>query len=150
MNMNKTQRRALFTLSISIVLIAFGVIIFNSMFTPGDRTEGGKLVKVWMWLILAVSVGGAVFIHFKRKTSEVDNDERDIYIRKNAVLVSFVSMWVLLLIVSLIPGFIAGDTGSIPVPLLPIINMGVFLIAMIIYSVSILTQYNWRDKGEKS
>jgi hypothetical protein len=97
MNMNKTQRRALFTLSISIVLIAFGVLIFNSMFTPGDRTVGVKLVKVWMWFILALSVGGAVFVHFKRKTSEVDNDERDIYIRKNAVLVSFISLWILLL-----------------------------------------------------
>ena len=148
--MNKTQRRALFTLCISIVLIAFGVIIFNSMFTPGDRTAGVKLVKVWTWLILAVSVGGAVFVHFKRRASEVENDERDIYIRKNAVFVSFVSLWILLLAASLIPGFIAGDTGSIPAPFLPIINMGVFLIAMLVYSVSILAQYGWRMKGEKS
>jgi uncharacterized membrane-anchored protein len=147
--MNKTQRRALFTLIISIVLIAFGVIIFNSMFTPGDRIAGVRLVKAWMWLILAVAVGGAVFVHFKR-AAEVDNDERDSYIKKNAVLVSFVSLWILLFAASLIPGFIAGDMGSIPVDLLPIINMGVFLIAMLIYSISILAQYNWRGKGEKS
>ena len=140
--MNKTQRRALFTLSISIVLIAFGVIIFNSMFTPGDRTAGVKLVKVWIWLILAVSTGGAVFVHFKRNAAEVNNDERDSYVKKNAVLVSFISLWVLLFAASLIPGFIAGDTGLIPVPLLPIINMGVFLIAMLVYSISILAQYN--------
>jgi len=147
--MNKTQRRALFTLSISILLIAFGVTIFNSMFTPGDRTAGVKLVKVWMWLILGVSVGGAVLVHWKRRTSEVDNDERDNAIKKNAVLVSFISLWVLLFTVSLIPGFVAGDAGSIPVPLLPIINMGVFLIAMLVYSVAILAQYGRGIKGEK-
>ena len=146
--MNKTQRRALFTLSISIVLIVFGAIIFNSMFTPGDKTAGVKLVKAWIWLILAVSVSGAVFVHFKRRASEVDNDERDGYIKKNAVLVSFVSLWFLLFASSLIPGFIVGDAGSIPVPLLPIINMGVFLIAILVYSVSILAQYNWGNKGE--
>lgn len=145
--MNKTQRRALFTLSISIVLIAFGVIIFNSMFTPGDKTAGVKFVKIWIWFILAVSVGGAVFVYFKR-AAEVDNDERDSYIKKNAVLVSFISLWFLLFASSLIPSFVVGDDGSIPVILLPIIDFGVFLIAMLIYSATILAQYNWSSKGE--
>jgi len=148
--MNKTQRSALFTLSISIVLIAFGVIIFATTYTPGDRTTGVKLVKFWMWLILAVTVGGSVFVHFKRRASEVDNDERDIYIRKNAVLVSFASFCALLFAAGVIPSFVAGDQGSIPVCLLPIINFGVFLFVMLVYSVAILAQYNWRDKGEKA
>jgi hypothetical protein len=120
------------------------------MFMPGDRMAGVKLVKVWIWIILIVSVGGAVFVHFKRRTPEVDNDERDRYIKKNAILVSFVSLWVLLFASSLIPGFITGDMGSIPVPLLPIINMGVFLIAMLVYSMAVMFQYGWRNKGEKS
>jgi len=148
--MNKTQRRALFTLSISIVLIAFGVMVFNSMFAPGDRTAGVRLVKVWMWVILAISAGGAVFVHLKRRTPEVDNDERDRYIKKNAILVSFISLWILLFISSLIPGFIAGDMGSIPVDLLPIMNMGVFLIAMLVYSVAVLFQYGREVKGESN
>jgi uncharacterized membrane-anchored protein len=146
--MNKTQRRALFTLCISIVLIAFGVIVFNSMFAPGDRTAGVKLVKVWIWIIMAVSVGGAVFVHLKRRTPEVDNDERDRYIKKNAILVSFILLWILLFAASLIPGFVTGDMGSIPVDLLPIINMGVFLIAMLVYSVAVLFQYGRGIKGE--
>jgi len=141
MNMNKTQRRALFTLSISIVLIAFGVIIFTTTFTPGNRTTGSKLVKVWMWLILAVVAGGTAFVHWKRRASEVDNDERDNSIKKNAVLVSFISLWVLLFAASIIPCSIVEQEGSIPVTLLPIINFGVFLIAMLVYSVAILVQY---------
>ena len=146
--MNRTQRRALFTLSISITLIAFGLIVFNSMFAPGDSTAGVSLVKVWIWVILAVSAGGAVFVHLKRRTPEVDNDERDRYIKKNAILVSFISLWILLFAASLIPGFVTGDMGSIPVDLLPIINMGVFLIAMLVYSVAVLFQYGREIKGE--
>ena len=148
--MNKTQRRALFTLSISIMLIAFGAIIFTSMFMPGDRTAGVKLVKVWMWVILAISAGGAVFVHLKRRTPEVDSDERDRYIKKNAILVSFISLWILLFVSSLIPGFVAGDMGSIPVDLLPIINMGVFLVAMLVYSVAVLFQYGREVEGENN
>jgi uncharacterized membrane-anchored protein len=148
--MNKTQRRALFTLSISLMLIVFGVIIFNSMFTPGDKTTGVKLVKVWMWLIMAASIGGAVFVHLKRRTPEVDSDERDRYIKKNAILVSFISLWILLFASSLIPGFIAGDMGSIPVDLLPIINVGIFFVALLVYSVAVLVQYGWGAKGEQS
>lgn len=109
--MNKTQRRALFTLSISILLIVFGVIIFTSMFTPGDRTTGIQLVKVWIWLILAISVGGVAFVHWKRRASEVDNDERDNSIKKNAVLVSFISLWVLLFAASIIPCSIVEQEG---------------------------------------
>ena len=146
--MNKTQRRALFTLSISILLIAFGAIIFNSMFAAGDRTAGVKLVKVWILLILAVSVGGVSFVYWKRRASQVDKDERDNYIKKNAVLVSFFSLWFLLFAASLIPRFVAGDVGSIPICLLSIINMGVFLIAILVYSVAILVQYGCG--GEKA
>ena len=130
------------------MLIAFGAIIFTSMFMPGDRTAGVKLVKVWMWVVLAISAGGAVFVHLKRRTPEVDNDERDRYIKKNAILVSFISLWILLFAASLIPGFVTGDMGSIPVDLLPIINMGVFLIAMLVYSVAVLFQYGREIKGE--
>jgi len=148
--MNKTQRGALFTLSVSILLIAFGVIIFTSMLTPGDRTAGITLVKVWIWLILAILAGGIAFVHWKRRASEVDFDERDNSIKTNAVLVSFVSLWVVLFAASIIPWFVAGDAGSIPACLLPIINLGVFLIVMLVYSVAILVQYGRTCKGEKS
>lgn len=147
--MNKTQRRALFTLCISIVLIVFGVIIFRSTFMHGDRTAGVKMVKIWMWLVLAVSAVGAVF-YWKRSTSEVNNDERDSFIEKNALLTSFASVWILLWVDSLIPILVVGEYGSIPVDLLPIINIGIFLIALLVYSVAVLVQYGWVNKGERS
>ncbi len=111
---------------------------------------GLGLIKVWSGFILVFLAGGVAFVHWKRKPSNVDFDERDNSVRKNAVLVSFVSLWVLLFAASIIPSFVAGDEGSIQVCLLPIINIGGFVVVMLVYSVAILVQYGWQEKGEKS
>lgn len=146
--MNKTQKEALFTLGIAVLLLAFGVIIFIDMLSPGGRPT--TLIKVWLLLICAFMAISAVLLRRKQSPAEPDFDERDNTIKKNAVLVSFVSVWVLLVAASIIPIVIGGDEGSIPVCLLPVINFGVFFIVMLIYSVAILAQYRWRDKdGEK-
>ncbi len=146
--MNKTQKGAWFTLTIAILLLVFLAIIFLGMFATGGGTAGTGLVKVWIVFILIFLAGGAALVHFKRKPSNVDFDERDSAVRKNAVLVAFVSLLVLLFASSIIPSFVAGDEGSIQVCLLPIINIGVFLIVMLIYSVAVLVQYCWGGKGE--
>ncbi len=146
--MNKTQKGALFTLGIAVLLLAFGVIIFIDMLSPGARPT--TLIKVWSLLIWAFMAISAVLLRRKQSPAEPDFDERDNAVKKNAVLVSFVSVWVLLVAASIIPCFIVGDGGSIPVCLLPIINLGVFLIVMLICPVAILAQYRWRNKnGEK-
>jgi len=148
--MNKTQKGAWFTLGVAILLIVFGAIIYGGMFAPGSRTAGTGLVKVWIWLILVFLAGGAALVHWKRRPSEVDFDERDSNVKKNAVLVAFVALWILLFAASIIPSFVAGDAGSIPVCLLPIINISVFLIVMLVYSFAILLQYALAAKGEES
>jgi len=144
--MNKTQKGAWFTLTAAILLLVFGAIIYAAMFAPGDRMGGTGLVKVWGWIILVFLAGGAALVHFKRRASGVDFDERDNSVRKNAVIVAFVGLWIVLFAAGIIPSFIAGDTGSMPVCLLPIINIGVFLVVMLMYSVAILVQYCWGGK----
>lgn len=144
--MNKTQKSAWFTLGVAILLLVFGAIIYAGMFAPGGRTAGTGLVKVWSGFILVFLAGGAALVHWKRRPSDVDFDERDNSVRKNAVLAAFVSLWVLLFAASIIPSFVAGDTGSIQVCLLPIINIGVFLVVMLVYSLAVLFQYCWGIK----
>ncbi len=142
--MNRTQKGAWFTFGVAILLLTFGLIIFTQMFAAGATSI--KLVRIWLLVILFFMGISVVLLRIKQSRAEVDFDERDIYIRKNAVLVSFASFCTLLFTASIIPSFVAGDEGFIPVCLLPIINFGVFLIVMLIYSVSILAQYNWRIK----
>jgi len=78
------------------------------MFAPGSRMAGTGLVKVWIWFILVFLAGGVAFVHWKRKPSNVDFDERDNSVRKNAVLAAFVSLWIVLFAASIIPTFVAG------------------------------------------
>ena len=144
--MNRTQKGAWFTLTVAILLLVFGAIIYAAMFAPGNMTAGTGLVKIWGWFILVFLAGGTALVHFKRKPSDVDFDERDSVVKKNAVLVAFVSLLVLLFVSSIVPSFVAVDEGSIPVCLLPIINIGVFLVVMLIYSVAVLVQYCWGGK----
>jgi len=92
--MNKTQKGAWFTLGVAILLLVFGAIIYAGMFAPGSRMAGTGLVKVWIWFILVFLAGGVAFVHWKRKPSNVDFDERDNSVRKNAVLAAFVSLWI--------------------------------------------------------
>jgi len=142
--MNRTQKGALFTSGIAILLLALGVVIIVQTVTSV------KLFRIWLFVILFFMTVSVVWLHIKQSRSEVDFDERDNAIKKNAVMVSFVSLWALLIAASIIPTLIVGDEGAIPVFFLPIINFGVFLIVMVIYSVVILVQYARGAKGEQS
>ena len=97
------------------------------------------------FVFIAASI---IFLRKKQSPAEPDFDERDNLIKKRAVLASFVSVWLLLAATTIIPRLIVGQDGSIPVWTLPLINLGVFLIAMLVYSVAILIQYGLG--GEKS
>ncbi len=142
--MNKTQKGAWFTFGAAILLLTFGLIIFTQMFADGATSI--TLVRIWLLVILFFMSISAVLLRIKQSRAEVDFDERDNSIKKNAVLVSFISLWVLLFAASIIPSFVAGDAGSIPVCLLPIINLGVFIIVMLVYSTAVLVQYGWGIK----
>ena len=91
-----------------------------------------------------------IFLCKKQSLAEVESDERDNLIIKRAILVSFVSVWIMLAAVCIIPRFIVGYTGSIAVWVLSLINFAIFLIAMFICSAAVLIQYGWGGKrGEK-
>ncbi|MBC8217434.1 MAG: hypothetical protein H8E73_03120 [Planctomycetes bacterium] len=137
--MNRTQMGAWFTLTMAILLGVFGVTIVIEMVTTG--TPARQLIKVWLLLIPVFTVVSVILLRRKERPAEVDSDERDKLIKKNAVLVAFVAVWILLVVASVGSWFAVGDDGSIPGCLLPLINMGVFLDVMIIYAIAILVQY---------
>jgi archaellum biogenesis protein FlaJ (TadC family) len=139
--MNRTQKGAWFTLGTASLLIIFGLLIFGAMFARGSRTAGVGWVKLWSWLILLFLAVGIALLMRKQSPAEPKSDERDRLIKRNAVLASFISVWVLIAIATVLPLFVVGDSGSIPVILLPIINVGIVLGAMLVHSVAVLVQY---------
>jgi uncharacterized membrane-anchored protein len=139
--MNKTQKGAWFNLVGTLLCFALGIYIVVEVFILRRLPEG--FGRFWgllaFWLVTGIAI---IFIQKKQSPAEVDSDERDNFIKKRAVLASFVSVWILLFASSIIPRFIVGPNGSIPVWILPIINLCVLLIVMLIYSAALLIQYS--------
>ncbi len=146
--MNRVQKGALCTLIVSLFLILFGILLFAEIVILKNLFT--SLHRFIALLLFSFMVPLFIFLRKKQSLAEVESDERDNLIMKRAILVSFVSVWLMLAAVCIIPRFIVGYTGSIAVWVLSLINFAIFLIAMFIYSAAVLIQYGWRNKGEKS
>ena len=146
--MNRAQKGAVCILTGSLFLILFGVLllaeiaILKSLFISLHRFIALVLFSSMVPLF--------IFLRKKQSPTEIESDERDNLIIKRAILVSFVSVWIMLAAVCIIPRFIVGYTGSIAVWILSLINFAIFLIAMFIYSAAVLVQYGLGGKdGDK-
>jgi hypothetical protein len=146
--MNRVQKGALCTLIVSLFLILFGILLFTEIVILKNLFT--SLHRFIALLLFSFMVPLFIFLRKKQSLAEVESDERDNLIIKRAILFSFVSVWIMLAAVCIIPRFIVGYTGAIPVWVLSLINFAIFLIAMFIYSAAVLIQYGWGDKnGEK-
>jgi len=152
--MNKTQKGALFSLVNFLLLIIFSIHsikIIRNIFSFGGYPNALKIVLFWAFLIFGF-MGLSAFLLYRKKQScaEVGSDERDGLIKKRAVLVCFISVWILLISSYAVLWRIVGLDGSIPICILPLIYLGVFFAAMLVYNVTVLVQYGWGGKdGEK-
>ncbi len=152
--MNKTQKGALFSLSNFLLLIIFSVHstkIVRDLFSPEGYPNALKVLLFWAFLIFGFMVLSAFLLYRRKQSStEVESDERDDLIKKRAALICFISVWFLLITSYAILWHIVGLDGSIPLCILPLIYLGVFLAAMLVYNVAVLVQYGWGDKnGER-
>ena len=146
--MNKTQKSAIFCLVTFLFCVVVMAYPFISIFILKSWPES-FFSRFWSMIAYFVFIAASIiFLRKKQSPAEPDFDEGDNLIKKRAVLASFVSVWLLLAATTIIPRLIVGQDGSIPVWTLPLINLGVFLIAMLVYSVAILIQYGLG--GEKS
>jgi hypothetical protein len=147
--MNRTQKIALFHIAITplwlvaLAYIAIELFVLKKM-PEGFVTRYGPVV-----ILFAAMFSFLVWILKRQSPKEVGSDERDELITNRAAMAAFVSAWVVLPAVSVIPRFILGEEGCIPAWSLPLINFGALIIVMTVYSAAILVQYGWRGKGEK-
>ena len=144
--MNKTQKSALCNTIMFTLLLLFSLLLFVEMVITGKIYQQFHLI--FAGLILALMIFSLLFIFKKQSKKEPDSDERDGLIMKRAVLVSFISVWVLLYVSSIAPTFIVGEQGAVPVDMFPIINFVIFLIAMLVYNIAVLIQYGRATKDE--
>jgi hypothetical protein len=147
--MNKTQKGAWLNV-ITFLFVLVLVVYFIIQMGIRHRLPELIFVLIWVPIFILVMIVGLFFICRKQSPTEPDFDERDRLIEHRAVLAAFVSVWVTLAAESIIPKFIVGSDGSLPVWLLPIMNGCLFIIVWLVYSIAVLVQYGFRGKGEKS
>lgn len=142
--MNRTQKGAWCILIVSLFLILFGILLFAEIVILKNLFT--SLHRFIALLLFSFMVPLFFFLRKKQSPAEVESDERDSLIIKRAILVSLVSTWILLATSCIIPRFIVGYTGYIPVWVISLVNFSIFLVAMFIYSAAVLIQYGWGDK----
>jgi Na+/H+ antiporter NhaC len=147
--MNRTQREAWFNLAAAVLYIPIIVWALARLFILKRVPEG--LERFWpLPVFIIFIVASIVLMRRKQSPAEVESDERDRLIKYRAVVACFVSVWVLLAAATAVPQLIAGVKGSIPVWLLAFINVGVLLIALLVYSAAVLVQYGRGTTGLES
>ncbi len=129
-----------------MLLLTFSVIWIANTFFNAERLSKNLHLCFFLlyWLIPGVSF---VWMRRKQSKAEVDFDERDIIIKRKATQISYISLWVLLIIASVVPFGITDQRGVIPVSALPPSVFLIFLIVMLIHFVAILVQYGLGGKN---
>ena len=103
------------------------------------------------FLLMCLSgLAGISFFIFRKDKGKIILDERDRLIKERAKLGGFTASYLFVGMVCMIPFFIFGPDRAISVTWLPNIFIGAGISHAFVYSVVILEQYGWREKGEKS
>lgn len=147
--MNRTQKTVLCNLVIMLVTILMLAYVFFQLFILKKTPESfaGRLLPLAVWVLLG---GSLLFWALTRQSpKEVEADERDKLITNRAAMAAFISAWIVLLVVSVIPRFVLGDNGCVPAWSLPLINTGGLLIVTVVYLAAILIQYGRSGDGDK-
>jgi len=156
--MNRTQKDAICNLTITLAIVLMFAYVLFLMFITVNREmalrasnllketpEGfaGRLFLIFLPpIILMLPVGLLIVWSLKRQSPrEVEADERDKLIKTRAARAAFISAWIVLPVVSVIPQLVLGYNGCVPAWLLPISGIGVLVIVSMVHSAAILIQY---------
>ena len=95
-------------------------------------------------------IGGLAPLLFKKDPGQVEYDERDHYIQRKAALAGFALAYLVVGIATMGPFTILGPNTPITTNWLPLIFGAAGFAHFYSWSIVILTQYGWKEKGEKS
>jgi hypothetical protein len=143
--MNRTQKEAWTVVFISIL---YSLLLIIMAFTTKSLTQP-LLPGVLIVLILITMASLFVFLRRKQSPKEVNYDERDVAIKRKALLASHTALWTLIFLGCVAPLAITGQWETFPVGLLPIAIFILAIADMLVYSLTILIQYGRSGDGNK-
>jgi membrane protease YdiL (CAAX protease family) len=142
--MNRQQKIAWFTLVMLALAAVLSLLAFSVAYfifgLPANRAAGG------FGFIGIMGFAGLALILFKKDKSKVQYDERDLLIRRKAMLAAYSVFWVLFVAAAMVPWFIIGPKGMITVNYLPWMVFGGMFVVMLVQSIVFLEEYGWKGK----
>jgi hypothetical protein len=143
--MNRTQKEAWTVVFISIPLSLLLIIMVCTVIPLTQPL----LPKALIVLTLITMGSSLVFLRRKQSPAEVNYDERDIAIKRKALLASHITLWVLIFLGCALPVVIADPLKTFPVMVLPLAIYVLSIADMLVYSLTILVQYGRSGDGNK-
>lgn len=136
--MNRMQKTAWFGLASFLISDILFALYFIVLFIPKPHLVRGIL---GFGLPLIFLTGLAILLwKFRNPQSlaEPEQDERDLTINRKAVMVSFVTLCILLLVSV---GILAGFGEQMPTFVFPLVQLSIFMTAMTAYFLSVVLLY---------
>jgi len=146
--MNRWQREARFTLivmgiALVLSLTAVCVLRFVFDFKWHSATAGFAFIGLMGFSRVDPSM-------FRIKSKKSPLDERDLLIKRKAMIAAYWGFWPIFVLMAMAPFFAYGPDGKVPVTYLcGMVFVGMFVV-ITLYSIAILNEYGWRNKGEQS
>jgi uncharacterized membrane-anchored protein len=143
--MNRTQKEAWMHVAISILCsLGFISMAFTTKIAPHPLYS---IVLIVLTLITMSS--SFIFLRRKQSPAEVDYDERDAEIKRKAIFVSHITLWILLIFGCITSLLIFGQEKTFVIGILPLALFATAIIEAFAYGLTILIQYGWRGNGDK-
>ena len=140
--MNRAQKMAwMFLITTSLALVLSGAAVAVLYFIVGMPKALAGLGFTGI-----AGIGGLGPLIFRKERSKVDFDERDGAIQAKAAMAGFVTAFLLVGLMCMLPFFILGPDGVIQVKWLAFIFMVAGISHYLVWSLVTLAQYGWRDK----
>jgi len=79
----------------------------------------------------------------------VQQDERDLLIKRRAMLGAYSIFWPLFVLAAMAPFFVVGPNGTIPVVYLPWMVLGGMFVVMLVQAIVTLEEYGWKGKDNE-
>lgn len=139
--MNRVQKNVWFGLGFSLVANILIGFIFTLSCSASFQTFpwifGSTGAAAFIFIILLL----CSFIFRRRRSGDIEADERDRQISTLAIKVSFASVWLLLFMANFLIIWNIGILGDFPPIMYIFVHLGAFIAAVTIYFSSILVLY---------
>ncbi len=142
--MNREQKAAKFTLiilglSLGLSITAVLVLHFAVGMSWGASMAGFAFISIMAFSRIRPSF-------FKKDMRGLD--ERDLLIKQKAIMAAYWSFWPMFVLAAMAPFFVYGPDGAVSVKYLCGMVFGGMYWVFLIYSLTILNEYGWRNKNE--